>query len=67
MDPPQISYATSNSILVINPNGKIRQLFVPIRVQVLSTTSILVKNSWVFVEEIQENDVYKLIYRITDH
>lgn len=66
MDPPQINYISNNSLLVINPTGKMRQLFVPFRVQVLYSTSLLQKDSWVFVEEIQTHQEFKLIYRITN-
>ena len=52
MDPPQISYVDYNSILIINPKGKMRQLFVPFRVQVIQDTTILKRNTWVFVEEV---------------
>ena len=65
MDPPQINYVDNNSILIINPGGKLRQLFVPFRVQVLHETSILKKNSWALVEEVQLHKEHKLLYRIT--
>ena len=44
MDPPKINYVDPNRIMVINPTGKIRQLFVPFKVQVLEDTDILKKN-----------------------
>ena len=65
MDPPQINYVDHNSILIINPAGKMRQLFVPFRVQVLHDTTILKKNSWVIVEEVQPSAQYQLLYRVT--
>lgn len=43
MDPPQINYVDHNSILIVNPAGKMRQLFVPFRVQVLRDTTIFKK------------------------
>ena len=67
MDPPHINYVDHKSILVINPTGMMRQLFVPFRVQVLYKTSSLEQLTWVLVEEVQPHAQYKLIYRITTH
>lgn len=67
MDPPQINYVEYNCILLINPTGIMRQIFVPFKVQVLYDTSTLKKNSWVIVEEIESHKEYKLLYRIMDH
>ena len=67
MDPPQISYLDHNSILVINPIGKMRQLHAPFRVQVIQDTTILKRNTWVVVEEIMPHNQSKLLYRITTH
>ena len=65
MDPPQISYIDHNSILVINHIGKMRQLYVPFRVQVIQDTTILKRNTWAVVEEIMPHDQKKLLYRVT--
>ena len=65
--PPQINYVDHNSILIINPRGKMRQLYVPFRVQVVQNTSILKIHTWVWVEEVMPNDQDKLLYRITTH
>ena len=67
MNPPQINYINHNSILIINPKGKIRQLFTPFKVQLINDTSILKKKSWVMVEEVQPHKEYKMVYRITKH
>ena len=67
MDPPQIKIIDNNSLMVINKKGIIRQLYVPIKVQVLYDTKILKKNSIVFVDEIQAHQQYKILYRITDN
>jgi hypothetical protein len=64
MDPPQINYVDPKSLLVINTQGIMRQLFVPIRAQVLYDTHVLKKDSWIIIEEIQPHKSYKLIYRI---
>jgi len=65
MNLPQINYVDRNSILIINPAGKMRQLYVPFRVQLLHDTTILKKNSWVVVEEVQASTQYQLLYRVT--
>lgn len=66
MDPPKINYVTNNSIMVINNYGSIRQLFVPFKVQVKHATASLVKDAYVIVEEVQQNDKYLLLYRIAN-
>ena len=67
MDPPQINYVDHNSILIINPKGIMKQLYVPFRVQVIQDTTILKMNTWVIVEEIMPHDQSKLLYRVTSH
>jgi hypothetical protein len=67
MDPPQITYIDHNSILVINPMGKIRQIFVPFRVQVMQDTTILKIHTWVYIEEVMPHDQHKLLYRVTSN
>ena len=64
MKPPQINYINHNSILIINPKGKIRQLFTPFKVQLINDTSILKKNSWVVVDLVKASPSYKLMFRI---
>lgn len=64
MDPPQINYINHNSILIINPKGKIRQLFTPFKVQLINDISILKKNSWVVVDLVKASPSYKLMFRI---
>lgn len=64
MDSNHINYVDHNSILIVNPSGKMRQLFVPFRAQVIQETSIMVKNTWVLVDEVQPNTEYKMLYRI---
>jgi len=64
MDPPYINFIDYKSILVINPSGKMRQVFAPFKVQVIQSTTLLVKNTWVVVEEIRPHDQYRLLYRI---
>ena len=64
MKESKIDYVSNNCIVVVNPNGKMRQLFVPFRVQALYTTSTVIKNSWVIVEEVQAHEQHKLLYKI---
>ncbi len=67
MDPPKIKYLDNGSIMIINNHGKLRQLFVPFRVQVAHATPTLVKDVWVYVEEVQQHDKYLLLYRIANN
>ena len=69
MDPQQsqLNFIDYNSILIINPTGIMRQVFVPFRVQLLQDTKTLKKDTWVIVEEIECHKDYKLLYRITNH
>jgi hypothetical protein len=62
-----ITYKDQFSILVVNPVGKMRQLYVPFRVQVIQSSSGLTIGSWVIVEEIRSDQKYKLIYKIMEH
>ena len=64
MDPPKINYHDPNSILVINPIGKMRQVFTPFKVQVKEPTTILDVNSWVLVDLVKASPSYKLMFRI---
>jgi hypothetical protein len=67
MDPPKINYLNSNTLMVINTAGKIRELYTPFKVQVLTPIKPLQNNSMVFVEEVQLNAKHRLIYRIADN
>lgn len=60
----QINYVDPNSIMVVNANGKMRQIFTPFIVKVIYQTSTLKIDSSVYVEEVSNNSEYKLIYRI---
>ena len=67
MDTLKLNFIDYNSILVVNPSGKLRQLFVPFRVHVLHSTKLLKRGNWLVVEEVQEHKEHKLIYRIGKH
>ena len=64
MDPPKIKYYDPYSVIVINHNGQMRQLFVPFKVKVIEHTSVLVKDAWLVVEEIISHETHRLLYRI---
>jgi len=64
MQPNLINYHDPNSILVINPIGKMRQVFTPFKVQVQEPTLILDVNSWVVVDLVKASPTYKLMFRI---
>ncbi len=64
MKKPEIRLVDFKSIMVINAAGKMRQLFVPFRVQVILDTTSLKKGTWVIVEEVQPHLQHKLVYRI---
>ena len=59
-----INYHDPNSILVINPIGKMRQVFTPFKVQVKEPTLNLDVNSWVLVDLVKASPTYKLMFRI---
>ena len=64
MQPNLINYHDPNSILVINPIGKMRQVFTPFKVQVKEPTLFLDVNSWVVVDLVKASPTYKLMFRI---
>ena len=67
MDPPKINFINANSLLIISSDGKLKQLFVPFKVKVISPTNILLIGSWVLVEEVKTHSLHKLLYKVTDH
>ena len=64
MRPNLINYHDPNSILVINPIGKMRQVFTPFKVQVKEPTLNLDVNSWLLVDLVKASPTYKLMFRI---
>jgi hypothetical protein len=67
MDPPKINYISNNSIMVVNKQGSLRQLFVPFKVQALQKTEHFKVNSWVVVEEVKPHPQFILLYRVINH
>ncbi len=64
MGPPKIKYYDPNSVIVINSNGRMRQVFTPFKAQVVETNSAFELNSWVYIEEVQPHEKHRIIYRI---
>jgi hypothetical protein len=64
MHPNLINYHDPNSILVINPIGKMRQVYTPFKVQVKEPTLNLDVNSWLLVDLVKASPTYKLMFRI---
>jgi hypothetical protein len=67
MDPPKINYISKNSIMVVNKQGSIRQLFTPFKVQALQNTNHFKEKSWVIVEEIIQHPQHILLYRVINN
>ena len=66
MDPPQESvYKNAGTMLVINPTGKIVQLFVPIKAVCKHGVKGIPIGTTVFIEAIVLHHEHKMCYRIT--
>jgi hypothetical protein len=59
-----VFYHDTNSILVINPNGEIRQLFTPFRVYHIANVAKPAKGGWVYVDEVHLDKIDRLHYLI---
>jgi len=59
-----VRYQDPKSILVINHQGQIRQLFVPFRVVCIETVQNIPKGSLVYVESVFLHRKYILLYWI---
>ena len=57
-----VSYGSSDSILLINALGRIRQLYTPFRVKVLVGVEGLKENSFIYVDEVTTTPEDKLVY-----
>jgi hypothetical protein len=67
MDPPKNNYISKNSIMLVNKQGSMRQLFTPFKVQVLQDTNHFKEKSWVIVEEIIQYLQHILMYRVINN
>lgn len=66
MSPTEIKYYDINSVIVINPNGCMRQIFTPFKAQVVECNSEFKINSCVYIEEVMPHKKHRIIYRIGD-
>ena len=57
-----IHYCSYNSILVLNPNGKLRQVFTPFKVKTVYDNNV----QTYIVDEVMSTEDDKLIYIICD-
>jgi hypothetical protein len=61
----QIEFLHPNVLLVITPKGIIMELFTPIRAQVTKSIGNLTVGTFVYIDSIVKNDVYKILYCIS--
>lgn len=59
-----VKFQDPKSILIVNSEGKMRQLFVPFRVKVIEPVEGLPLNSFVFVDSVFLHRKYLLLYWI---
>ena len=57
-----VNYGSSDSILLVNAMGCIRQLYTPFRVKVIGDVEGLTKGSFVYVEEVACTHQDKLVF-----
>lgn len=65
MDPPESIYMHANTMLIINPEGKILQLFIPIKAICKYAVKGIPVGTFVFIEGIILHKEHKMCYRIT--
>ena len=59
-----VKFINCNSVLLINPLGKIRRLFTPFKVVCIESINGIPFNTLVFVDEVLNNDQDQLLYQI---
>ena len=60
----EVKFINCNSVLLINPIGKIRRLFTPFKVVCIESINGIPINTSVFVDEVLNNDRDQLLYQI---
>jgi len=65
--PLKIKYCDDKSIYLINTSGKLRQLFVPFKVQCIKAAGNIKPQSWVYVEQVAQHHKYRIVYRVFDN
>ncbi|RZS75876.1 hypothetical protein EV199_1751 [Pseudobacter ginsenosidimutans] len=61
-----IKYCDASSILLINPQGMLKRLYCPFRVQCKQSTGPFKQGMWVWVEEVSVNAQDQLLFSILD-
>ena len=57
-----VTYGSSDSILLVNAMGRIRQLYTPFRVKVIEEMDGLTVGAYVYVEEVASTYQDKLVF-----
>lgn len=57
-------YIDNQSLLVINPKGQLRRLYVPFRVRCINATDNIPEGSWVIVEEVWQDEKERLLFSV---
>ena len=60
-------YYDKNSILVINPKGRMRKLYCPFRVYPIANSAkpaMFAKSHWVYVQEVHQDKIERLLFLI---
>jgi hypothetical protein len=65
MDPPEIFYEDTHSLMLVNQNGKMRRLYTPFRVQVMEEIGKYGTQTWVYVERVAEHKDYRILFLIS--
>jgi len=62
----KIKYCDDKSIYLINKSGKLRQLFVPFKVQCIKAAGNIKPDSWVYVEQVAKHHQFLILYKVFD-
>ena len=60
----QIDFVDNTSILVVNNKGKMKQLFVPFKVQVAREIDGFKVSQSMYVDEVKNDHQFRLLYRV---
>jgi hypothetical protein len=66
MEPYQLQYSDTYSVLVINAAGQLRKVYTPFRAQCTATVAGIPANSWVHVTAVWPHARERLLYQIGD-
>lgn len=62
----KIKYCDDKSLYLINKTGKLRQLFVPFKVQCIKAAGNIKPDSWVYVEQVAKHHQFLILYKVFD-